>query len=134
MLDVRYAFDIIGEVFFGAMFGFMENRCDYGDYILTGDLLLPVFTLVAIAPTYLRPIIQITAIVAPSVRRGLKAMGAITQNAKNAVAKRAKELSDPETPPPRRDLLQQEFDLMHAKGEKVDFGIPEIETEAWVAL
>lgn len=30
---VRYAFDIIGAVFFGKQFGFMQNRHDHGKYI-----------------------------------------------------------------------------------------------------
>jgi len=42
----RYAFDVIGELFFGKKFGFLDERQDWGTYIKTLDILLPIFVMV----------------------------------------------------------------------------------------
>lgn len=48
----RYAFDVIGEVFFGHMFGFMEYRHDHASLITSLQQILPVISTVALSPSW----------------------------------------------------------------------------------
>ncbi len=45
-----YAFDVVGELFFGHEFGFMENRHDHEDYIQSLDILLPAVVTASVLP------------------------------------------------------------------------------------
>lgn len=131
-----YAFDVIGELYFGQMFGFLEKEIDYQNLIRSLDTLNPIIGSAAVSASYARPMIMISAVASSSVRSGLKAIDHVVSVAKSCVKKRQDELDANKTggEQPRRDLLQQLFEIMHEKGEKVDFGIPEIQYEAYVAL
>lgn len=134
-LPARYAFDVIGELYFGRMFGFMEQRTDYQSYIESLDTLLPLLTVASVAPSYTRPIILASAIINPAVRKGLRAIDHIAAAAKACVNKRAQDLAaGGEGTAIRRDLMQQLFEIARAKGDKVDFGHGEITYEAYVGL
>ena len=82
-----YAFDVVGELFFGAQFGFMENRHDYGDYIQSLDILLPAVAIASVLPAYMRPL-QILGNLVPPVRRALVCYDNIVIAAKRAVSNR----------------------------------------------
>lgn len=51
-----YAFDVIGELFYGRQFGFMETKSDYGGYIKSLDSLLPAVATACVLPSYVRPL------------------------------------------------------------------------------
>ncbi|KAK5044698.1 hypothetical protein LTR84_010590 [Exophiala bonariae] len=127
-----YAFDVIGELYFGKMFGFMEQRTDYESYIASLDMLVPLITLAAVAPSYTRPLILVSSIISPAIRKAMKAIDHIATAARSCVATRSMQLAAGESV--RRDLLSQLFDISHTKGEKVDFGLGEITYEAYVGL
>jgi hypothetical protein len=133
LLSARYAFDVIGELYFGQMFGFMEHRTDHGSYIASLDTLLPVLTLTALAPSYVRPLVLGMAVLSPTVRNALKAVDHIANAARGCVTRRKQALSAGHQDI-RRDLLQQLFEIHQQKGEKVDFGEGEITYEAYVAM
>ena len=82
-----YAFDVVGELFFGRQFGFMENRSDYGDYIQSLDILLPAVAICSVLPSYLRPL-QVLGHLIPPVHRALICYDNIVIAAKNAVRDR----------------------------------------------
>jgi hypothetical protein len=46
-----YAFDVLGELFYGKMFGFMSERTDIGNYMKAIDSLLPAFTIGGTVPS-----------------------------------------------------------------------------------
>ena len=46
----RHAFDVIGELFYGSMFGFLTERRDVGGYMETLDGLIPFFTIASCRP------------------------------------------------------------------------------------
>lgn len=133
----RYAFDVIGELYFGRMFGFMQHSHDHGDYIEALDALMPTICVSAVSASYARPFIMASSLLIPGVRKGLKAIDHIAAAAKSCVATRVQAESgtagDEETGP-RRDILQQLLEIQQTKGEKVDFGIGEVELEAYVGL
>ncbi|GAB7353809.1 hypothetical protein MBLNU459_g4187t1 [Dothideomycetes sp. NU459] len=134
----RYAFDVVGELYFGRMFGFMQHRHDHGNYIESLDALIPGICATAVSASYARPLILASSLLLPTVRKGLKAIDHIAAAAKACVARRVEEQScagaGADGGVPRRDLLQQLLEIQQSKGEKVDFGRGEVEQEAYVAL
>ncbi|KAF2023029.1 cytochrome P450 [Setomelanomma holmii] len=127
-----YAFDVIGEIFFGSMFGFLEKGEDHGEFIASLDALMPVLCITAIGPTYLRPLIMSSAIVSPTALRAVKALEGIRQAALAAGGKRKRDIEDGVAH--RNDMLQQLFDIVREKGEKVNFSSDEATLEAYVAM
>ncbi|KIW60511.1 hypothetical protein PV05_00723 [Exophiala xenobiotica] len=128
-----YAFDVIGELYFGRMFGFMETGGDHGSWIESLDLLMPFLCMTAVAPSYVRPLILASALVVPGSLKALKAIDNIGVAARGCVAKRFDENRKDEEQP-RTDLLEQLYEIHREKGEKVDFQLGDIQQEAYVGL
>lgn len=128
----RYAFDVIGELYFGRMFGFMENSHDHNGWVNSLELFLPFLCVTGVGPTYLRPLILGSAMVVPGALKALKAFETIAEAARTCVAKRFNE--PPAEGEKRTDILQQLYDIYQEKGDKVDFKMGEITQEAWVGL
>ena len=53
----RYTFDIIGELFYGRAFGFLDEGKDQNDWIKSLDKMIPFVCLMGVAPPILRPLI-----------------------------------------------------------------------------
>lgn len=131
----RYAFDAIGELYFGQMFGFLQHSHDHGDYIKSLETLMPVLCTSAVASSYCRPFILGTAILSSKVRNALKSIDLISDAARDCVTERISEQQRPGSSiNSRNDLLQQLLDIQEEKGEKIDFGHGEVQLEAYVAL
>ncbi|KAL2396868.1 Cytochrome P450 monooxygenase gsfF [Exophiala dermatitidis] len=128
-----YAFDVIGELYFGRMFGFMETRSDHESWIHSLDLLLPFLCMTAVVPTYVRPLILASSIAVPGSLKAVKAIDTIATAARKCAAKRFSEGKEAKSKD-RTDILEQLYTIHQEKGEKVDFNMPEIEQEAWIAL
>jgi hypothetical protein len=129
----RYAFDVIGELFFSRMFGFMAQAADYRGYITALDCLLPMLTAACVMPSYMRPFFLIGGSIFPRVLRALMSVKNIETAAKDAVAKRLALMNKGESGG-RENILNNLFEIMENKGEKVDFGLTEITVEVCVAL
>lgn len=86
----------------------------------------------AVAPSYTRPLILASALVVPGSLKALKAIDNIGTAARKCVAKRFETVS--KTGENRTDILEQLYSIHVEKGEKVEFGLGEIEQEAYVAL
>lgn len=82
-----YAFDVIGELFFGEAFGFVKNAHDYKDYIKTLDILLPAVAATSVLPSYVRPL-KILGHLVPAVHQALVCFDDIVVAAKKAVQER----------------------------------------------
>lgn len=114
------------------MFGFLEKSEDHGAFIASLDALMPVLCISAIAPWYMRPFIMASAIVVPAALKAVKAVDGIRKAAVEAAGKRKKDIDDGVAH--RNDMLQQLFDIVREKGEKVNFTDKEATLEAWVAM
>jgi hypothetical protein len=123
---------VVGEIFFGDMFGFLENSEDHGAYIASLDALMPVLCIAAIAPGYLRPLIMSSAIIIPAAFQAVKAIDGIRRAAVEATSRRLKSIEMSSAR--RNDMLQQLFDVVREKGEKVNFSTSEATLEAYVAM
>ncbi|KAK4935422.1 hypothetical protein LTR10_023527 [Elasticomyces elasticus] len=128
-----YAFDVIGELYFGRMFGFLETGADHGSWIESLDLLMPFLCMTAVAPTYVRSLILMSALVVPGSLKALKAIDNIGVAARKCVAERFDTASKDEGQH-RTDIVEQLHEIHLEKGEKVDFQIGDIQQEAYVAL
>ncbi|KAI0403196.1 cytochrome P450 [Xylaria palmicola] len=128
-----YAFDVIGELYFGQMFGFMEKSHDHENWIQSLDQLMPFLCMTSVAPSCMRPLILSSALALPGSIRALKAVDTIGTAAREVVSKRLNVGANPEHER-RTDILQQLYDIYEEKGSKLDFSIGDIEQEAWVAL
>ena len=111
----------------------MSERADHESWIASMDTLLPVLCTVAVAPTYTRPLILMSSILNPVVRKALKAVDHVADAARNCVAARVNEDIE-QAKGARRDLMQQFLEIKREKGEKVDFGNGEVEAEVYTAL
>ncbi len=123
---------MIGELFFGRMFGFMEKSCDHGSYIEALDTFLPFITRMTMTPKFYRPLFQLSALFSSATRKASKTMPRIAQAAKDCVADRIK--LEAEHGGVRTDLLQHLLGILESKGTKVDFGMGEVEISALTAL
>ncbi|KAI0022515.1 cytochrome P450 oxidoreductase [Xylariomycetidae sp. FL0641] len=129
-----YAFDVIGELYFGSAFGFLERAEDHGEWIQSLDLLMPFLCVTSVGPSYLRPLILGSAIAVPGSLKALKAIDNIGDAARSVVRKRFDQGQKADGEETRTDLLEQLYGIHVEKGFKVDFNMGEIEQEAFVAI
>jgi cytochrome P450 len=125
---------VIGELYFGDAFGFLESGSDYGNYIATLDVLLPLLGVSAVLSPALRVPWMLFGLLRGEVRRGITCMQSIEELAKAQVDKRSRLLRSSEKTNLRRDLLAKLFDVHEAKGESHDFRVPDIEQEGYVGI
>ena len=129
----RYAFDVIGELYLGKMFGFLQKNHDHGGWIHSLDLLMPFLCLCAVAPASARPLILASSLFVPGSFKALKAAEHIGISARSYVARRFDEGTRLGSRK-RTDMLQQLYDVHLEKGDKLDFHMGDIEQEAYVGL
>lgn len=130
-----YAYDVIGELYFGNMFGFLEKSHDHGGWIASLDLLMPFMCVSAVAPSLVRPLILASSVFIPAARRALKAFHDIGVATRNCVAKRFDQEQTTGSEASRRtDIMQQLYDIYVEKGSKAQFEIGDVEQEAYAAL
>lgn len=128
-----FSFDVIGELFFSRMFGFMKYARDYKVYISALDSLIPSMAVALVMPSYLRPLFMLSGTLLPTVRKALRALKYIEKEAEACVAERRDLLaSKPDIK--REDMLQRYFDIMHVKGNEKDFGLTEIKVDSYGSL
>ncbi|KAI0120995.1 cytochrome P450 oxidoreductase [Xylariales sp. AK1849] len=128
-----FTFDVIGELYFGNMFGFLEKAEDHGNWIHSLDLLMPYLCMTAVAPAFWRPLVLTTALAVPGALKALKAIDDIGVAARECVA--ARFVDGPKTEGQKRtDLFEQLYTIYKEKGDKIDFKMGDIEQEAYVAL
>ncbi|KAG4288531.1 hypothetical protein FPRO06_06183 [Fusarium proliferatum] len=118
-----FAFDVIGELFYGKQFGFMENSHDYQGYIETLDTLLPAVATSCVLPFYLRPL-HVLGHLIPPLHKALKGYDDIVVAAKETVARRQHEV----------DKGTVERLLFSIAASKNGFTLADVATEAWVSL
>lgn len=127
-----YAFDVIGELSFGNMFGFMEKNTDINGWIEALDALMPVLCVAAIAPTYYRTLILGSSILNPTVFKALKSFEGIHTASVDCVDKRVNEINAGTAE--RIDMLQQFSKIVREKGAQHNFTDNEVKLEAYIAM
>jgi hypothetical protein len=134
LLHYRYAFDVVGELFFGQQFGFMENAHDHQGYVAACDALLPVLAAAGVSSSVVRNVILGSSLCSAAARKGLKAVDYIAAAARGCVATRLSEDASGKPKTNRTDLLHHLLEIAINKGEALDFRKGEVEYEAYVAM
>ncbi|KAK3062510.1 hypothetical protein LTS18_003924, partial [Coniosporium uncinatum] len=128
-----YAFDVVGQLFFSRMFGFMQDKTDYGGYIKSLDLLLPILTASCVLPTYIRPFFLYGGALVPRIFKALGCLTDIEKAADRCIADE-QEVRKSGEKTERNDVLESLFNIVRDKGEMADFGMTEVKVEVYVAL
>lgn len=111
----RFSFDGVGTVFFGNPFGFIKDSVDYGGYINAVHTAMPLNSVVAMAPQWLRPVILYCGIAIPKVFKAIMAADGIRKTAvreTDIAQARAQDLTSKRT-----DVLSQ---ILSIKNQKPD--------------
>ncbi|MCJ1474776.1 hypothetical protein MMC13_003436 [Lambiella insularis] len=115
-----YAFDVLGELFYGKTFGFMSEHRDIGGYMKAIDSLLPAFTIGGTLPSYLTKFyLLFTVLFSPSVRGALGAVKQIETASETAVKRRKQEIM--ENKDDKHDMLRKMLEINADRGEKINF-------------
>jgi cytochrome P450 len=122
-----YTFDIIGELFFGRMFGFINERRDIGGYMAAVDVILPHAIRLAVLYEWMRPIINIVMYpLSANLRQAIKCFEALGVESKRYVDDRVGKKST------RPDMLSKLLKVAEEKSP--DFDITDVYTEAYTAI
>ena len=127
-ISYRYAFDVLGELFYGKMFGFLREHRDIGGYMKAIDSLLPAFTNGGTLPSYWTKLYLVsTFLFSPSVRGALGAVKQIENAFEAAVNRRKQEVL--ENQDDKRDMLRKMLEINADRGEKINFTYQHIVVE-----
>ncbi|KAL4882734.1 cytochrome P450 [Aspergillus karnatakaensis] len=129
-----YAYDVIGELYFSKMFGFLEAGGDHLGYIGATDDLIPIQFLAGNMPTYIRSFFMLAGIVLiPKVRRALKALGDLTEATNVMLKNRLASLqsADSDSVPQRQDILGKLLNISQKRGDELDFVLDDIKMESF---
>lgn len=107
-----FTFDVIGELFFGQQFGFMEKKHDHEGWMETIENFFPFNIARCILPNYLRSLVSIAGLFSRKVRKGIPAMRTLAEAGIEGVAKRQIQLQREE--PTRQDMLAKAFSIYEA--------------------
>ncbi|KAI0547173.1 cytochrome P450 [Xylaria curta] len=128
-----YAYDVIGELFFGRSLGFIENRGDGGAFLASLEFMLPVLTTAAASSPLVRGLIMGLFTLSSTARKGLKGMNHVIETARTSVDNRVSSVAA-SGKHDRKDLLHNLLTIVHSKGDELDFGIEDVKNEAFAAL
>lgn len=129
-LKHRYAFDVLGDLFFGKPFGFLETSSDYGNWIAALDRMIPVLCTMGVLPASYRTPYILIGTLWKSLRQALRDLGQLTVLAKRLVREREEQGGRSR----RRDVLEKLFEVRREKGEREDFGVGDVVMESYVNL
>ena len=134
LTQYRYTFDIIGELFFGQKFGFMEKSHDHQSWILSLDTMLPVMTSASAASPAVRGVILGSSMFSSTVRAGLQGLERYAAAARACVAARLDVNGNEKSATSRTDLLHHLLEIVRVKGDALDYHRNEVEYECMGAL
>ncbi|KAL8864300.1 MAG: hypothetical protein Q9174_007402, partial [Haloplaca sp. 1 TL-2023] len=129
-----YAYDVIGELFYRKMFGFMHENKDIKGYMHAIDSMVSMFAIGGTLPSYLvRAYFFYTTMTSPLVRRALGDLGLIKTGTKMAIEERKKEPASQKSDN-KHDILRKLLELNADRGEELNFTDQDIHLEAITAL
>ena len=119
-------------MFTGKLFGFLEERHDHGNYIQAIWRAMPFLSVVAMAPSYIRPLLQTSALLFPKL---FKAILAVDDIRKTAVRETRETMARAEEATAMsNDIISQLTTIVHTRGEKLNFTDKEVTSLMWSAV
>ena len=128
----RYAFDVVGAVFFGKQFGFLEHSHDHDRWIESVHLAIPFLSVITMAPVYARHPLLTIAVVIPKLLKSVIAVDGLRRVSIKETQNRMKESEDSTSK--RHDILSQLLTIVNEKGDKVDLTHNEATSEMWTGM
>lgn len=128
----RYAFDVIGELYFGSMFGFMKERQDRSGFLEASDILLPPLVVACVLPAYTRFFLPLFGSILSSARKAQKDVQVILNACETCVPTREQEIRDGEVS--RKDILTKMMEIRDKKGKEIDFTTRHVQQEVFTAM
>ncbi|KAE8151416.1 cytochrome P450 [Aspergillus avenaceus] len=129
-----YAYDVVGEFYFGQMFGFLKNKDDHIGYLSSTDSLIPVMTLSAVMPSYVRSIFMLGGFMFSRMRKAVGAFDVLTKAADLAVENRRHLFEKGDVSQRKPDLLTRAFEIYYRRGVELDFQLIDLKMEAFGAF
>ncbi|KAF2229156.1 cytochrome P450 [Viridothelium virens] len=126
----RYAYDVIGELFFGQSYGFLEQERDIDNLMATTGMVAPFMGMLGMAPTWFKPFMM-WMLAVPSIARGVRNMEGAKEAGQRKVADRIRKIEGGQQT--REDMLGKLLNYVWDKGEKVDWTVQDVEQECFVA-
>lgn len=111
-------------------FGFLETSSDYGNYISAVHKAMPLLSVVAMAPSYVRTFLLTLAATIPSLLRAVLAVDDIRKNAVRETAAVMARHSDSK----RHDILSRLLEMVEKTGGKSGLTHHEVVGEMWIAV
>lgn len=117
-------------MFFGKQFGFVEDSIDYGGYIKAVHTAMPLNSVIAMAPLWIRGYLLKIGIMIPKVLSAIMAADGIRQTAvrETSLAQERTLAANSK----RSDVLSQLLAIMQQRKESVT--IREVHVEMWAAV
>ncbi|KAK7742957.1 hypothetical protein SLS63_000525 [Diaporthe eres] len=125
-----YTFDVLGELYYGEMFGFMKDREDHNNWIWALDKMIPFVCFAGVTSPLLRPLVYAAMAVLPLGKQ----IGEGSKNIAESSSRLMEERFDGRVSTERQDMAHQIFQIYKEKGEKVDFGWGDVQQESFGAL
>ncbi|RAH70080.1 cytochrome P450 [Aspergillus aculeatinus CBS 121060] len=133
----KYAFDVLGELFYGRMFGMMRENRDLHDIGRAVDAMLPAFAVGGTLPSYLQQAFLIsTYLLSNSLRDAVTASKMVETVSIQAVEQRIRELKDKDNQLNRKhDMLRKMLEISDGpRGPALNFTHKHIHVESHISL
>jgi hypothetical protein len=127
----RYTYDVVGDLFFGKAYGFLEEERDIDNMMAATAAVAPFEGMMGMAPPWMRPL-MVWMIAIPNIARGVMYFRKIQIKGRNIVARRLKEIQDYQVTRP--DMVGKMLQVVATKGEKMDWTTKDVEQECFVAM
>ncbi|KAI9719365.1 MAG: hypothetical protein M1828_006266 [Chrysothrix sp. TS-e1954] len=127
----RFTYDIIGELFFGKAYGFLEQERDIDSLMAAAAAVAPFEGMMGMAPPWLRPV-MVWMLAIPNIARGVINMQKVKKTGQRVVANRMREVENQQQT--RKDMLGKMLQIVYEKGEKSDWSVQDVEQECFVAM
>ena len=127
----RFTYDIIGELFFGKAYGFLDQERDIDNLMAAAAAVAPFEGMMGMAPSWLRPF-MVWMLAIPNIARGVMNMQKVKVTGKKVVADRMRQVESQEET--RKDMLGKMLNIVWEKGEKYDWSVQDVEQECFVAM
>ena len=127
----RFTYDIIGELFFGKAYGFLEQERDIDNLMAAAAAVAPFEGMMGVAPTWLTPF-MVWMLAIPNIARGVMNMQKVKVTGKKVVADRMREVESQEQT--RKDMLGKMLSIVWENDEKYDWTVQDVEQECFVAM
>lgn len=127
----RYTFDIIGDLFFGKPYGFLEEERDIDNMMAAAASVAPFEGMMGMAPPWSRPLMM-WMLAIPNIARGIMYFKAVMTKGREIVTNRLREIENQQKTRP--DMVGKMLQVVVEKGLKVDWTTKDVEQECFVAM